>query len=176
MKLHPVATSLDAIACKRYPLRERSAGLAPQRALHSGFQRILACFFRRRTVLVSLLLNCSAEPADPRNRAPQESVGRRWAGRAQGGGGGGVCSRSFHESPRGTLLWHAPCEFTPRCEPHPARAEWGPMIRMGSGSSLAFQRLSPTLRSSILSVRLASGDLNFENVRSPTWCGTPLPA
>eukprot|EP00661_Eupelagonemidae_sp_cell13_P023771 gene23771-biopygen4359 len=33
---------------------------------------------------------------------------------------------------RGTRIWHAYCEFAPRCEPHPERAKWGPMIRMGS--------------------------------------------
>eukprot|EP00661_Eupelagonemidae_sp_cell13_P024443 gene24443-biopygen8944 len=56
---------------------------------------------------------------------------------------------------RGTLIWHASREFAPRCEPDPARAKWGPMIRMSSGSSLAFQRLSQDTPPFILSVRLA---------------------
>eukprot|EP00661_Eupelagonemidae_sp_cell13_P022540 gene22540-biopygen1182 len=53
---------------------------------------------------------------------------------------------------RRTLIWHASREFAPRCEPHPARAKWNPMIRMGSGSSLAVQRLSRAPLQFILSV------------------------
>eukprot|EP00661_Eupelagonemidae_sp_cell13_P025762 gene25762-biopygen21015 len=81
-----------------------------------------------------------------------QALGRRWAGRVQGGDGGGSV---FQECRRGTLIWHASREFAPRCEPHPARAKWSPMIRMGSGSSLAFQRLSRDTLPLILSVRLA---------------------
>eukprot|EP00661_Eupelagonemidae_sp_cell13_P007622 gene7622-biopygen13603 len=43
--------------------------------------------------------------------------------------------------------------FTPRSEPPHARAKWSPMIRMVSGSSLAFQRLSRDTLPFILSVR-----------------------
>eukprot|EP00661_Eupelagonemidae_sp_cell13_P008191 gene8191-biopygen9144 len=75
----------------------------------------------------------SANTPRPRSRRVAQSgrwlLGRRWAGRAQGGGGG----RSvFHEFRRGTLIWHASREFAPRCEPHPrtARTKWGPTIRM----------------------------------------------
>eukprot|EP00661_Eupelagonemidae_sp_cell13_P016075 gene16075-biopygen21766 len=57
--------------------------------------------------------------------------------------------------------------FAPRSEPPHTRAPGAQMIRVASGSSLAFQRLprdSPIRGPNvILSVRLASGDLNFEN-------------
>eukprot|EP00661_Eupelagonemidae_sp_cell13_P014482 gene14482-biopygen5119 len=59
------------------------------------------------------------------------------------------------ELSRGALILPAFREFAPRCEPHPACAKWGPMIRMSSGSSLAFQRLSRGTLYFILSVRLA---------------------
>eukprot|EP00661_Eupelagonemidae_sp_cell13_P018310 gene18310-biopygen873 len=57
---------------------------------------------------------------------------------------------------RGARISHASREFAPRCEPHPARAKWNPMIRMNSGRSLAFQRLSRAPLQFILSVRLLS--------------------
>eukprot|EP00661_Eupelagonemidae_sp_cell13_P014594 gene14594-biopygen9649 len=53
--------------------------------------------------------------------------------------------------------------FAPRSGPHPARAPGAQMIQMASGSSLAFQRLSRESLRAFLSVRPASGDLNFEN-------------
>eukprot|EP00661_Eupelagonemidae_sp_cell13_P013614 gene13614-biopygen11085 len=85
--------------------------------------------------------------------APRQPLGRRWAGRAQGvagGGGGPFC----HEFRRGTLISPASREFAPRCEPHPARAKCGLMIRMRSGSRLAFQRLSRDTLKSILGVKV----------------------
>eukprot|EP00661_Eupelagonemidae_sp_cell13_P010759 gene10759-biopygen21339 len=48
--------------------------------------------------------------------------------------------------------------FAPPSEPPHARAPGAQMIRMASGSSLAFQRLSRDTPNFILSVRLASGD------------------
>eukprot|EP00661_Eupelagonemidae_sp_cell13_P022840 gene22840-biopygen16291 len=63
----------------------------------------------------------------------RRGVGGQAARRGVAGGGSVV-----HEFPRRTLLWHASHEFAPRCEPHPARAKWGPIIRMGSGSTPLF--------------------------------------
>eukprot|EP00661_Eupelagonemidae_sp_cell13_P014644 gene14644-biopygen18651 len=67
---------------------------------------------------------------------------------------------------RGSQTWDCrPSRREPpsRSEPPHARAPGAQMIRMASGSSLAFQRLSRYTLPFILSVRLASGDLNFEN-------------
>eukprot|EP00661_Eupelagonemidae_sp_cell13_P020243 gene20243-biopygen19100 len=60
---------------------------------------------------------------------------RRWAGGAQGGGGGG--GPFFPNNRRGTLISPAFREFAPRCEPPPARAKCGAMIRMSSGTRSA---------------------------------------
>eukprot|EP00661_Eupelagonemidae_sp_cell13_P022192 gene22192-biopygen2713 len=93
------------------------------------------------------------------------SVGRPRAG----GWRRGV--RFCHESRRGTLIWHASREFAPRCEPHPARAKWGPMIRMGSGSSLAFQRLSRDTLKFILGVKVGGNAFSGRTLRlrTPVW-------
>eukprot|EP00661_Eupelagonemidae_sp_cell13_P024463 gene24463-biopygen11902 len=69
-------------------------------------------------------------------------------------GGGGRRGSIFHDFRRGTLIGHASREFAPRCEPHPARAKWCPMIRLSSGSSLAFQRLSRDTHPFILGVKV----------------------
>eukprot|EP00661_Eupelagonemidae_sp_cell13_P012884 gene12884-biopygen12516 len=53
---------------------------------------------------------------------------------------------------------HASREFAPRCEPHPARAKWCPMIRLSSGSSLAFQRLSRDTLPFILGVKVGGNE------------------
>eukprot|EP00661_Eupelagonemidae_sp_cell13_P025703 gene25703-biopygen3013 len=85
---------------------------------------------------------------------------------------GGQAARGcqfFHEFRRGTLICHASREFAPRCEPHPARAKWGPMIRMSSGSSLVSQRLSRDTLKFIRSVRLAVTRLPGLRLRTPVW-------
>eukprot|EP00661_Eupelagonemidae_sp_cell13_P012138 gene12138-biopygen7917 len=45
--------------------------------------------------------------------------------------------------------------FAPRCEPPRARAPGAQMIRVGAGSSLAFQRVSRRTLYTVLSARLA---------------------
>eukprot|EP00661_Eupelagonemidae_sp_cell13_P008663 gene8663-biopygen19659 len=133
----------------REPRAERRSGTSTCTTVRSLTQ--LAAF-------LPVLL--SANTPRPRSRRVVQSgrwlLGRRCAGRAQGGGGRQGGSVFFHESRRGTLIWHAPREFAPRCEPHPARAKWGPVIRLRSGSRLAFQRLSRDVLKFILSIRLAA--------------------
>eukprot|EP00661_Eupelagonemidae_sp_cell13_P022852 gene22852-biopygen10287 len=63
-------------------------------------------------------------------------VGGQAARRGVAGGGGPF----FHEFRRGALISPAFREFAPRCEPHPARAKCGPMIRMSSGSAKKNER------------------------------------
>eukprot|EP00661_Eupelagonemidae_sp_cell13_P025773 gene25773-biopygen15060 len=110
-------------------------------------------------------------PPAARRGAPSVDFGAS-VGRPRAGGwrrGGGV--RFFHEFRRGTLIWHASREFAPRCEPHPARAKWGPMIRMSSGSSLALQRLSREPLRPILGVKVGGNDESrrCSRLRSPLW-------
>eukprot|EP00661_Eupelagonemidae_sp_cell13_P011228 gene11228-biopygen19864 len=57
---------------------------------------------------------------------PGSLLGNRWAGRAQGGGGG----VSF---PRGGATFHGIPSFESRCEPPCALAPGAQMIRMGAG-------------------------------------------
>eukprot|EP00661_Eupelagonemidae_sp_cell13_P010496 gene10496-biopygen246 len=89
-------------------------------------------------------------------------VGGYAARRGVASGGGPF----FHEFSRGALISSASREFAPRCEPHPARAKCGPMIRMSSGSSLAFQRLSRDTLKSILNVTVGGNAFPGRTLRS----------
>eukprot|EP00661_Eupelagonemidae_sp_cell13_P013928 gene13928-biopygen18597 len=71
------------------------------------------------------------------------------------GGGGGRRFFLVNFAGNGSINRKLPT-FAPLSGPQPTRAKWGPMIRMGSGSSLASQRLSREPLRAILSVRLST--------------------
>eukprot|EP00661_Eupelagonemidae_sp_cell13_P021007 gene21007-biopygen13159 len=127
--------------CQERKLR----GLAPQRVLQpffNGFGGFFAGSAERGRCRTPVhFFSSRACTFAPR--------GGQAARRGVAAGGGSVFSR--------IQPWHAHFACFPRvrarCEPHPARAKCGPMIRMSSGSSLAFQRLSRDTLPFILGVK-----------------------
>eukprot|EP00661_Eupelagonemidae_sp_cell13_P003154 gene3154-biopygen18684 len=66
--------------------------------------------------------------------------------------------RTFRNLPQVEARYLKSPAFAPRSESPHARAKWGPMIRVASGSSLAFQRQSRASLFSILGAWVAETD------------------
>eukprot|EP00661_Eupelagonemidae_sp_cell13_P019797 gene19797-biopygen7008 len=90
----------------------------------------------------------------PKRRWDQAMMMTHHAHRPARAGGNSVAdaTKGMHHTAEQTTP--VPPAFAPRCEPPRARAKWGPMSRMGSGSSLAVQRPSRDTAFSILSAWL----------------------